>query len=115
MQKESDMISRAVTSVCAVVFVAAAASANMAPPRDFYLGISVVSSPDGAKVNGLARGSSAGAAGLQVGDIIVGADKRWTKAMTADELKAYVEGPHWFAELIVVRGGKTVETIQVRR
>jgi predicted metalloprotease with PDZ domain len=109
------MIARFVVAALAVVFVAAVASANMAPPRDFYLGISVVSSPDGPKVNGLARGSSAGAAGLQVGDVILGADKRWTKAMTADELKAYVEGPHWFAELIVVREGKTVETIQVRR
>lgn len=35
--------------------------------------------------------------------------------MTAAELKAYVEGPHWFAELIAVREGKTIETIQVRR
>jgi S1-C subfamily serine protease len=109
------MISRAVVAVCAVVFVAAVASANMAPPNDFYLGISVVSSPDGPKVNGLARGSAAGAAGLQIGDVILGADKRWTKAMTAAELKTYVEGPHWFAELIVVRDGKTIETIQVRR
>jgi len=109
------MISRFVFAVLAVVFVAAAASANMAPPNDFYLGISVVSSPDGPRVNGLARGSAAGAAGLQIGDVILGADKRWTKAMSADELKAYVEGPHWFAELIVVRGGKTIETIQVKR
>lgn len=109
------MISRFAVAALAVVFVAAVASANMAPPNDFYLGISVVSSPDGPKVNGLARGSAAGAAGLQVGDIIVGADKRWTKAMTADELKAYVEGPHWFAQLIVVRGGKTIEMVQVKR
>lgn len=113
------MISRFVVAAFAVVlagvFAVTVASANMAPPRDFHLGISVVASADGPKVDGLARGSSAGAAGLQVGDVIVGADKRWTKAMTADELKAYVEGPHWFAELIVVRGGKTIETIQVRR
>lgn len=109
------MISRAVVAVCAVVFVAAVASANMAPPNDFYLGISVVSSPDGPKVNGLARGSAAGAAGLQIGDVILGADKKWTKAMTAQELKTYIEGPHWFAQLIVVRDGKTIEMIQVKR
>jgi predicted metalloprotease with PDZ domain len=109
------MISRFVVAALAVVFVAAVTSANMAPPNDFYLGISVVSSPDGPKVNGLARGSAAGAAGLQVGDIIVGADKRWTKAMTAQELKTYIEGPHWFAQLIVVREGKTIEMIQVKR
>lgn len=109
------MISRFAVAVSAVVLVAAVASANMAPPNDFYLGISVVASPDGPRVDGLARGSAAGAAGLQIGDVIVGADKRWTKAMSADELKAYIEGPHWFAELIVVRNGKTIETVQVRR
>jgi S1-C subfamily serine protease len=115
MQKEVWMISRFVVAALAVVFVAAVASANMAPPRDFYLGISVVSSPDGPKVNGLSRGSAAGAAGLQIGDVILGADKKWTKGMTAAELKTYVEGPHWFAQLIVVRDGKTIEMIEVRR
>lgn len=112
------MISRVITGVLAasgVVLVAAVASANMAPPNDFHLGISVVASADGPRVDGLARGSAAGRAGLQIGDIIIGADKRWTKAMTAAELKTYVEGPHWFAELVVVRDGKTIETIQVRR
>lgn len=73
------MISRPVVAVCAVVFVAAVASANMAPPNDFYLGISVVSSPDGPRVDGLARGSAAGVAGLQIGDVILGADKRGRK------------------------------------
>jgi S1-C subfamily serine protease len=115
MHKEVWMMSRFVVAALAVVFVAAVASANMAPPNDFYLGISVVSSPDGPKVNGLSRGSAAGAAGLQIGDVILGADKKWTKAMTAAELKAYVEGPHWFAQLVVVRDGKTIEMIQVKR
>jgi len=109
------MISRFVFAALAAVFVTAMASANMAPPRDFYLGISVVASPDGPRVNGLARGSAAGAAGLQIGDVILGADKKWTKAMTAQELKTYVEGPHWFAQLIVVRDGKTIEMIEVKR
>jgi S1-C subfamily serine protease len=109
------MISRFAVAALAVVFVVAVASANMAPPNDFYLGISVVSSPDGPKVDGLSRGSAAGRAGVQIGDVILGADKKWTKAMTVAELKAYVEGPHWFAELIVVRDGKTIETIQVKR
>lgn len=35
--------------------------------------------------------------------------------MTAQELKTHVEGPHWFAKLAVVRDGKTIETIEVRR
>ncbi len=109
------MIFRAAVSVCAVVLIAAVASANMAPPNDFYLGISVVSSIDGPKVSAVKPMSPAAKAGVQVGDIILGADKRWTKAMSADEVKAYIDGPHWFSELIVVRGGQSIETIQVRR
>jgi C-terminal processing protease CtpA/Prc len=101
-------------AVCVLAMVGPSA-ANMAPPNDFHLGISVVPTPDGPRVDGLSRGSAAARAGLQMGDVIIGADKRWTKAMTGDELKAYVEGPHWFAELIVIRGGKTIETIQVKR
>jgi len=105
------------TLACAAAFAigALSATANMPPPIDFHLGITVSPSPEGPRVTGFQNGSPAQRAGVRVGDLILGADGRYTKAMTAEELKAYVEGPHWGATLVVVHDGKTIESLQLRR
>jgi S1-C subfamily serine protease len=94
---------------------AAVATANMAPPEDFILGLSVAPSPDGPRVTGFQKGSPAERAGVKIGDILIGADGRYTKAVTAAELDAYLKAPRWRAQLIVVHDGKTIEVVQVYR
>jgi len=99
----------------ALALAAGVATANMAPPENFILGLSIAPSPDGPRVTGFEKGSPAERAGVKVGDILLGADGRYTKAVTAAELKTYLEAPRWRAELIVVHDGKTIEVVQVYR
>lgn len=99
----------------AFALAAGIATANMAPPENFILGLSVAPSPDGPRVSGFAKGSAAERAGVKIGDILLGADGRYTKAVTAAELDAYLKAPRWRAELIVVHDGKAIEVVQVYR
>ncbi len=105
----------AVSSGAALALTAAVATANMAPPEDFILGFSVAPSSDGPRVTGLQKGSAAERAGVKIGDILLGADGRYTKAVPPGELDAYLKAPRWHADLIVVHDGKTIEVVQVYR
>ena len=96
-------------------FGAVSATANMAPPENFLLGIAVAPSPDGPRVSGFDKGSPAQAAGVRLGDILLGADGRYTKAVPPAELDTYLKRPRWRAELIVVHDGRTIEVVHVTR
>jgi S1-C subfamily serine protease len=104
-----------VSFVLAFVLIAAVASANMAPPENFVLGLSFAPSADGPRVTGFQKGSPAERAGLKIGDLVLGADGRYTKTMSAAELKAYFEGPRYHADLIVVHDGKAIDLVRVYR
>jgi predicted metalloprotease with PDZ domain len=99
----------------ALTLVAVTASANMAPPEDFILGFSVAPSADGPRVTGLEKGSPAERAGVRNGDILLGADGRYTKAVPGAELDAYLKKPKWRADLIVVHDGTVIELVRVYR
>ena len=103
-------------SASALAFGAALAYANMAPPVDFKLAVTVVASAEGPRLASVQKGSSAERGGLRAGDLVLGANGRYTRAMTADEIDAYFKGTHWqYAELIVVHDGKTIELVRVAR
>ena len=103
-------------SASALAFGAALAYANMPPPVDFKLGVTIAASADGPRLASVQKGSPAERGGLRVGDLVLGADGRYTKAMTADEVDTYFKGVHWqHANLIVVHDGKSIELVRIDR
>ena len=100
----------------ASAFGIALAYANMAPPVDFKLGVTGAPSAEGPRLASVQKGSPAERGGLRAGDLVLGMNGRYTKAMTAGEIDAYFNGPHWqHAELIVVHDGKTIELVRIDR
>ena len=114
MKKSRLVLVGALASAIALGAVAVA-TANMAPPEDFILGFSTTPSPDGPRVTGLEKGSPAERAGVKAGDILLGADGRYTKAVSPAELAAYLKKPKWHADLVVVHDGTSIELIRVYR
>jgi C-terminal processing protease CtpA/Prc len=100
--------------VAALTLAAGRPSANMPPPLDFTLGVAVMQTAGGPRVTGFEKGSPTERAGARIGDVVLGADGRYTKTMSEGELRQYFEGPHLRrAELIVLRGGNTLLVIRV--
>ena len=82
------------------------AQANMAPPRDFVVGLTLEKTTDGPRIKTIEKGGAAEEAGLRVGDLILGIDQRYAKLMSDADLKAFAEDPHpWPFEIIIVRDG----------
>ncbi len=91
-----------------------AALANMAPPPAFKLGIAATSNAKGLEITSVAKDSPADAAGVKVGDVLIGGNARYVPSMSSEEMRDFVEGSHvWKADLIVVRGGRDILVIQI--
>ena len=108
-------ITVAAIAVLLALLAATPSIANMPPPEPYKLGIAGKLNGDGLLLTSVEKGSKAEEFGLKVGDVILGADKRYAKSMTPAELKQLIEGlHHWQTQLIVLRGGRDVLIVDVR-
>lgn len=88
--------------------------ANVPPPEPFVLGIAASRTAEGLRITSVQTGSHAANAGLKVGDVILGADARYTKSMSQSEVKQFVEGLHlWKADLVLVRDGRDIVIVNI--
>ena len=95
--------------------IAPSARANLAPPIEFVVGLTLEKTPEGPRVATIAKGGVADKSGLKVGDLILGIDERYAKTMSDEDLRAFVEDTHpWPLDVIVARG-EGILTVRLAR
>jgi predicted metalloprotease with PDZ domain len=100
---------------CLVPMLAVSVRANMAPPMDFIVGLTLEKTADGPRIATIAKGGVADKAGLKVGDLILGIDEHYAKTMSDEDLRAFTDDSHpWPFEVIVARGNDIV-TVRLSR
>lgn len=101
--------------ICALAVSISLAQANMAPPRDFVLGLTIEKSAEGPRIKSVEKGGVANEAGVKPGDLILGIDQRYAKTMPEEDLRAFAEDAHsWPIDVILARGDEIV-TVRLAR
>jgi predicted metalloprotease with PDZ domain len=112
--KRNRLVAIALLVVASALAWTAASHANMAPPLGYRLGIELTRTPEGPRIAKIDDGEGA-QAGLKVGDLILGIEGHYAKAMSDEDLSAFAKERHnWPMELIIARGDDIV-TLRVPR